>query len=279
LHLDKLESEYINRFTTIFVSIDGVEELTDFYRGNGVYKKVIDNLIKIRQNGFKNEVIARMTLMEETDFYKNVRWLLDNPDFSFSSVHWQLDAGFWKNDFNKRDFKKWIDNNYIPKLDEIVKFWVENMEKNGIVLKLYPLLGVMYSLLNEENSLLRCGSGWSNYTIQTDGNIIPCPAMIGMKDYYLGHIEKINPLKLKKVFVGTPCTNCSILPKCGGRCLFANITKQWSSNNYNQVCKTVKNHIKLLSSVLPQIKNLIEQKKILKSDFNHIKYNSCEIIP
>jgi putative peptide-modifying radical SAM enzyme len=279
LHLDKLESEYVNRFSTIFVSIDGKEELTDFYRGNGVYKKVIDNLINIKQNGFKNEIIARMTIMEETDIYENVRWLLNNPDFSFNSIHWQLDAGFWKNDFTKRDFKKWIEHNYNLKLKKLVKFWVKNMEKNGIVLRLYPFLGVMHSILNKENCLLRCGSGWSNYSIQTDGNIIPCPAMIGMNDYYMGQIEKTNPLELRKFFVETPCTNCNILLKCGGRCLYANITKQWSPNDYNLVCKTVKNHINSLDSVLPRIKKLIDQKRIRISDFEHVKYNSCEVIP
>ncbi len=32
------------------------------------------------------------------------------------------------------------------------------METEGKVLRLYPLLGVMQSLLTEEGSLLRCGS-------------------------------------------------------------------------------------------------------------------------
>jgi len=33
LHLHKLEPEYMNRLTTIFVSLDGKEKLTDYYRG------------------------------------------------------------------------------------------------------------------------------------------------------------------------------------------------------------------------------------------------------
>ncbi|MBT8172090.1 4Fe-4S cluster-binding domain-containing protein, partial [Candidatus Bathyarchaeota archaeon] len=37
LHLDKLEPEYLNQLTTIFISIDGKRTLTDFYRGKGVY--------------------------------------------------------------------------------------------------------------------------------------------------------------------------------------------------------------------------------------------------
>ena len=44
LLLDKLEPKYLNRFHTILVSIDGEEALTDYYRGKGTFRKVIDNL-------------------------------------------------------------------------------------------------------------------------------------------------------------------------------------------------------------------------------------------
>ena len=156
---------------------------------------------------------------------------------------------------------------------------VNTMETEGKVLRLYPLLGVTQSLLLKEESLLRCGSGWANYSIQTDGHIIPCPAMSGMKDYYLGHIQDSHPLRLKRVYVRQPCTNCEILRECGGRCLYANITKRWSDAEYSLVCKTVKNLVELLRLSLPRVKRLIGEEKIGLSDFDHPKYNSCEIIP
>ena len=279
LHLHKLEPEYLNRLSTIFVSIDGTKKLTDYYRGKGVYRKVTENINAARKNGFKGEIVARMTLMEETDIYKNIRWLLNNPDYSFSSVHWQLDAGFWKKDFKKRHFKEWVETSYNPQIKNLVAFWVDTMETYGKVLRLYPLLGVMQSLLLGEESSLRCGSGWANYSIQTDGHIIPCPAMNGMKDYYLGHIQDSNPLHLKQVYVGQPCTSCEILGECGGRCLYANITQRWSSEAYSMVCKTVKNLVESLRLSLPRVKTLINHEKISLSDFDHLKYNSCEIIP
>jgi len=279
LHLNRLEPEYMNRLSTIFVSIDGTEKLTDYYRGKGVYRKVIENIKAIRKNGFEGEIIARMTLMEETDIYENVRWLLNNPDHSFSSIHWQLDAGFWKNDFAKRPFAEWVEENYNPQIKKLVEFWVRLMEMKGKVLRLYPFLGVMQSLLTGEESLLRCGAGWINYSIQTDGHIIPCPSMSGMKDYYLGHIQDSHPLQLKRVYVGQPCTSCEILRECGGRCLYANITKRWSNEAYDLVCKTVKNLVESLKASLPRVKTLIDDEKIRLSDFDHVKYNSCEIIP
>jgi uncharacterized protein len=279
LHLNELDPEYLNRLSTIFVSIDGTEKLTDYYRGKRVYRKAIENVKNIIKKGFKGEIIARMTLMEQTDIYENVRWLLNNPDHSFSSIHWQLDAGFWKNDFHKRPFAEWVKENYNPQIRRLVDFWVNTMETRGEVLRLYPLLGVMQSLLTGEESLLRCGSGWANYSIQTDGHIIPCPAMSGMKDYYLGHIRDSHPLRLKRVYVGQPCTSCEILRECGGRCLYANITKRWSDQAYSLVCKTVKNLVDTLRSSLPQVQRLIDDERISRSAFDHLKYNSCEIIP
>jgi radical SAM protein with 4Fe4S-binding SPASM domain len=126
---------------------------------------------------------------------------------------------------------------------------------------------------------MRCGGGWINYAIQTDGNIIPCPTMWGMKDYYLGHIKSTDPLKLKKVYVGMPCVKCDVFSICGGRCLYANVVKRWDSEAYNLVCNTVRNLIEATASQMPRIKELIECGKISLADFEFMKYNGCEIIP
>ncbi|MEM2995251.1 MAG: TIGR04084 family radical SAM/SPASM domain-containing protein [Candidatus Bathyarchaeia archaeon] len=280
LLLDRLEPSYVNRFHTIIVSIDGDEALTDYYRGEGVHRKVVNNLKLVKSRGFRGEIIARMTVMEQTDIYRQVLWLLNNADFPFTSVHWQLNAGFWSNDYSKRNFKEWAEKNYNLGIRRLVQHWVNVMNEKGVVLRLYPFMGVAQSLLKgENNSPLRCGAGWINYAIQTDGTIIPCPSMWGIRQYYLGHISTANPLKLKKVFVGEPCTKCDIYHICGGRCLYANITKRWSSQAYNEICKTVRNLIETVHQEIPRIKNLIEKGKISLKDFEFLKYNGCEIIP
>ncbi|MGQ9640677.1 MAG: TIGR04084 family radical SAM/SPASM domain-containing protein [Candidatus Bathycorpusculaceae bacterium] len=280
LLLDHLEPEYVNRFDTVLVSLDGDEALTDFYRGRGVFRRVVENLRLIRQNGFNGELIARMTVMEQTDIYKQVKWLLENSKFPFSSVHWQLNAGFWSGDFERRNFKKWSGESYNPGIRRLVKHWVDCMEEKGVVFRLYPFLGVAQSfLLGEEKSLLRCGAGWINYAIQTDGHVIPCPSMWGIRNYYLGHISTANPLRLRKVFVGETCAKCDILGVCGGRCLYAHITKRWKDEAYKEVCKTVRNLIDAVSQEIPRINKLIEKGRIRLEDFNFMKYNGCEIIP
>jgi putative peptide-modifying radical SAM enzyme len=281
LLLDKLEPKYVNRFHTILVSIDGEEALTDYYRGKGTFRKVVNNLKLIKQNGFKGELIARMTIMEQTDIYKQVRWLLCNDEFSFSSVHWQLNAGFWGNDYQRRNFEQWAKANYIPGVKQLAGFWVDQMEEKSVVLKLYPFLGIADSLLHEEkNCRIRCGGGWINYAIQTDGYIIPCPTMWGMKKYYLGHITDLDPRKIKKIFVDQPpCANCSILNVCGGRCLYANVTKRWSDEAYGKVCHTVAELVEAVKTEVPRIQRLVSERKISLKDFDFVKYNGCEIIP
>jgi uncharacterized protein len=281
LQLDKLESKYVNRFHTILVSIDGEEALTDYYRGAGTFRNVIDNLKLIKQNGFQGELIARVTVMEQTDIYKQIRWLLNNDEFSFSSVHWQLNAGFWGNDYQRRNFEEWSQASYIPGVKKLAEFWVDQMAEKGVVLKLYPLLGIVNSVLHEEKeSLMRCGGGWINYAIQTDGYIIPCPTMWGMKKYYLGNIANADPLNLPKIFVDNPpCVTCSILGLCGGRCLYANITKRWSDEAYTKVCNTVAELVATVKGEVPRMKNLIEKGRLRLEDFDYLKFNGCEIIP
>jgi radical SAM protein with 4Fe4S-binding SPASM domain len=192
-----------------------------------------------------------------------------------------LNAGFWGNDYQRRNFEQWTEISYIPGVKQLAKFWVDQMEEKGVVLKLYPLLGIADSLLHEEkNCLMRCGGGWINYAIQTDGYIMPCPTMWGMKKYYLGHISNADPSKIKKIFVDQPpCTNCSILNVCGGRCLYANITKRWNDEAYSKVCHTVAELIEAVKTEVPRIQRLLKNEKINIKDFDFIKYNGCEIIP
>ena len=139
------------------------------------------------------------------------------------------------------------------------------MISDNEVLKIYPLLGIANSLLfGEKKSFLRCGGGWINYTIQTDGYIIPCPIMWGMKKYYLGNIKDSNPLNLTKVRIElSPCIDCDIFGLCGGRCLYANITKRWEKEAYEQVCINTKELIDSIKREIPYIKKIIDSKKIL----------------
>jgi len=275
--LDRMGPNYVNRFESIFVSLDGNETITDLYRGNGTYKKVMGNLKKIRENGYSGEIVARMTVAEATEICTQVLELTMNP--LISAVHWQLDALFWQNDYPKREFSRWTRESYNPGVRNLVQEWVKHMEDSGEVWSLYPFVGVTDSLLKEKPSRLRCGAGWCVFNIQTDGHITPCPVMAGMRDYYLGNIMRDDPRRLRTVSVREPCTNCDLFSLCGGRCLYANVTRLWGTEGFNEVCQTVRNLITSLKEALPKIQKLLQDGKIELANFEKLHHNGCEVIP
>ncbi len=278
LLLNQLPPDITNRFCTILVSIDGRRELTDTHRGAGVYDRVMKNVRKIRANGYTGELIARMTITEDTDIVDAVRYLASNPDYSYSSIHWQIDANY-AGDYHLRQFGKWTTGSYNPGIRTLVQYWVDYMEASGKVLRWYPFLDPMEDLLRGKSSRLRCGSGYANYSIMTDGNIGPCPIMIGMSQYYVGHISTSHPLELAEVPIAGECTACQIRAFCGGRCLYSNITQPWGREERRLVCNTVENLHDALHEALPRVRTLIGRGVISISDFAHEKFNGCEIIP
>jgi uncharacterized protein len=278
LLLDKLTPEIISRFSTILVSLDGPEMLTDANRGAGTYRKVMENIKKICVNGYNQELVARMTVTESTDIDDAVHWLSDNQDYSFSSIHWQLDANF-ANDFSNRRFSEWVRKSYNPGIIRLITDWVDHMEERGKVLRWYPFLDPMEDLLLGRRTRLRCGSGYANYSIMTDGHIAPCPVMTGMSQYYVGHIRDADPQDLAVITINGECTDCTLFEFCGGRCLYSNITKPWAEDERRIICSTVENLFYGLSDVLPRVKDLIAKEVVCPADFSHEKYNGCEIIP
>ena len=280
--LDRVPAEYLNRLHTISISIDGNSELTNYYRGDGIYELITKNAAIVRKKGFKGEIIARMTVQEETDIYESVLHLLTNSDFCFDSVHWQLNALFWRNDYQKRKegFLKWVTESYNPGIQKLIDLWVNKMKEDGVVLQMYPFVNIMNSLLRGEKTHLRCGAAWTEYNVQTDGKLSPCPVMSGMSDYYAGDIFKGKPDQLRVIHVVGECLKCDILDICGGRCLYANTTMKWGTDGFKEVCSTVRFLINALLEKKTIIEQLIREGVIHLDDFKKgIEYNSCEIIP
>jgi putative peptide-modifying radical SAM enzyme len=278
LLLHRLPEHIVNRFATILISIDGDQEITDAGRGTGTYRRVMENIHYILAGGYRGEIIARMTVHEQTDIFHSVMHLAQNPDYSFSSIHWQIDANFW-NDYQIRDFKKWSEESYIPGIRSLIDTWILRMEQTGIVDCWYPFIDPVEDMLLGIPSGLRCGSGYANYTILTNGQITPCPIMVGMSDYYVGDISTADPARLSVIRVPGPCERCDILNLCGGRCLYSAIMEPWPEEGRELVCHTVRTLFDDLTDALPRIRNLLETGVIAEESFAHEKFNGCEIIP
>ncbi len=75
------------------------------------------------------------------------------------------------------------------------------------------------------------------------------------------------------------CGDCAIASFCGGRCLYAAVTEPWPAAGRAEVCGTVRNLHDALVGALPRIRALLEDGTIAPADFDHVKFNGCEIIP
>ncbi len=273
LLLDNLPQKYVNRIQKILVSLDGERKRTDHNRGKGVYNRIMRNISLIK-NSYKGEIIARMTVAQDCpDIDRQVISLYKN---GFSSIHWQLDAGFYAFDFDEEKVTTFV-KEYNRRISNLVDYWIQKMEK-GIILTLYPFVGVVSSLLKKENTQLRCGAGHAGYCITTNGTIVACPITSHIKDFAAGTLDTC-PQDLKKFAVSGRCLMCKIRIVCGGRCLYWNKAHLWPHQGDDLICETVRHLVRKLESVIPVIEQLIQKGVVQQSDFEYEKYFGPEIIP
>jgi len=271
--LDQLPSEYMNSIGKILVSLDGDKERTDYNKGQGTYDLVMNNIERIRQNGFQGEIVARMTISEFSDIYNQVLHLIKE---GFTCIHWQLDAGFFKFDYDDEKFTKFV-NEYNKQISKLIEFWIKDMKENKRVLKIYPFVGIMQDILNNTKTKLRCGAGYGGYAIDTREKIIACPIMNSIVDFEAGNLD-CNPEKLKK-FEISECKDCNYLDLCGGRCLYWRKANLWPESGNKLICKTIKHLIDELKAKLPKIQELLQKRVIRPCDFDYEKFFGPEIIP
>ena len=272
--LDKIPREYLDKLDAILVSIDGVREVTNFYRGNGVYEMVVDKVKKIR-GYYSGDLIARMAVSEESDIYRDVMHLLSLP---FDHVHWQLNV-VWAPDDSWKDFDGWLRHNYTPGITKLANFWINSI-KNGKIPGIVPFQGVIKRMLFNEGGL-PCGAGRDSFSITTDGRILACPIGGEFKWNELGDIWNNEPEDIRNsVDVDEPCKSCDIYPICGGRCLFANKERLWGEEGFNKICSTVRHLVSEMNRVREEIEKLIEDGIYAREDFYYPPFNNTtEIIP
>ncbi|MEM4576993.1 MAG: TIGR04084 family radical SAM/SPASM domain-containing protein [Candidatus Nezhaarchaeales archaeon] len=276
LLIDKLPMDYWLRMSAVLLSIDGVEETTDAHRGKGVYKAIIEAAKKLRSMCYEGDIIARMTLTESSDVYRDVLHLLSLE--IFDHVHWQLNA-VWNP--NMIAFKRWATRDYIPKLKALVDLWTFRALK-GEILGIAPFKALSYAMIKGlDLGSPPCGAGWASLAINTNGDVLACPIAVDVKWARLGNVREssCNDL-LGVVRIGEPCVSCNYNNLCGGRCLYAYYERLWGDEGFGLMCEVSR----ALIDKLRQVKPVIE--KALKSNganLESLRYptfpNSIEIIP
>ncbi len=275
LLVDKLPERFWRRMDTVLLSVDGPREITDYYRGRGVYDAVMRAAEKLRSSGFSGDLIARMAVSELSDIERDVRHLLSLG--IFDHVHWQLDV-IWSDRW--RDFHGWADESYKPGLRKLVDFWIREMRK-GRVLGIVPFQGVMRAVLLGGMKVPPCGAGVDAFAISTDGRILACPIAFESDWAFLGRLGEVSPDDLpNRVRIGGRCSSCPYLNLCGGRCLFANKESYWSDEDVEKVCEITRYMLDLILSRKDEILKLVRQGVIDEKDLLYPAYNNTtEIIP
>jgi len=275
-----LDPSYINRFHTILLSLDGGQEITDRHRAPGVYNKVTDAGRYLRDNGFKGDLIARMTVSTDADIYRDVMHLVHLE--MFDHIHWQLDFEmFWEGGKELEGVKDWLKRSYNPGIKKLVDKWVAQLFSKsdiGLIPFIVPVKGLISGLPGK----LWCGSGLDFWGITTDGKLTACPVNLDKEELMAGDIFSTEPKKIRDaILIQEPCLSCDIYDFCGGRCLLMNRGRDSiSDEGWELMCSSVRYLKQELEFVKADIMDRYEKDSFVRAVFDYPEFNnSTEIIP
>lgn len=270
LLLDSVPISLLRSLNIIFVSINGDARAQEKDRGSGTFKKVMDNIIKLKPR-LNNFIIGRITATEETNIYKSVLNLIDYVD----AVYWQI--------VNKPKFGKADNfiNHYKKGIRTLFDFWLKNF-KNGRNLNIIPFQAIAASLVFDypQNKWFRCGAGSRLQTIDIDGNIYWCDEYVGVKKAMVGNIEsgRVNLQNKINTDIFSDCKRCEVSSICLGRC--RRCLEEYSISHVRNYCILSKYLIKIISRKKNIIKNIIRRRGYAFEDFYPASIYDCtEEIP
>lgn len=274
--IDRLPRDYWLQMDVVLLSIDGVEEVTDKHRGRGVYGKVVEAARRLREMGYEGDLIARMTLTESNDVYRDVVHLLSLG--IFDHVHWQLNA-IWNP--NVERFVSWLFNHYVPKLRRLVDLWISKLLK-GEVLGVAPFKALSHAIIRGLSlGAPPCGAGWGALAVNTSGDVLACPIAVDASWARLGDVKTSTFVDLlEKVRIGSPCTSCDYGALCGGRCLYAYHERLWGDEGFKVLCRITKVLIDQLYENKPKMEKAIKEGSVSLEALDYPPFlNTIEIIP
>ncbi len=209
--LDDLPDSVLARLSNVLVSIDGGEEVTDGYRGKGIYRQVVKNVNKIRDR-LGGTLTARVTWSSADTSFEE----LDELAQSFDYVYFQFVA---------------MEGAYAPEMVEKRKAVLSRLVEKFFASeeRVYPVIPVMGVVRNQVlpsratelyAGLTQCRVSSHILNIMPDGKIFPCPDMMYMPDMQQGDIVanwlRKSPLQPHP---DMPCQACEAFAWCRGNCM------------------------------------------------------------
>jgi radical SAM protein with 4Fe4S-binding SPASM domain len=235
--LDDLPGAVLQRLSNVLVSIDGGPEVTDRYRGKGIYRRIMRNVEQVRER-LGGTLTARVTWSDERISFDE----LDALTRSFDYVYFQFVAGdaYGPASMTRRK----------AVLTQLVERFFRDTET---LYPLIPLMGVVRNKLLPTRALEQC-AGRSQCRVSTqllnvmpDGRIYPCPDLMHLPEMQTGDIAanwlRRSPLQQHPAM---PCGRCEAQDWCRGNCMknlhlgYVRGDEAWRQRVTDPVCELVR---------------------------------------
>jgi len=211
--LDGLPEWMLARFSNILVSIDGGEQITDGYRGRGIWRQVIRNLDKVHAR-VGGTITARVTWGNPETSFEELDELATAVE-AFDYLYWQFVAD------------RMYDGDSVDRRKAVLVRLIEKFFSRSD--ELYPLIPIMGIVRNKLlpnrgrelcGGLTQCRASSHLLNVMPDGSIFPCPDMMYAEEMKMGEIQgnwlKRSPLQPTATM---PCGDCEAVSWCRGNCM------------------------------------------------------------
>lgn len=133
------------------------------------------------------------------------------------------------------------------------------------------------SISNNARMACRCNAARTHFEVDTNGDIYPCPSLVGMTDFRMGNVHTgLEDNKAKSFREDTfcsnlqACSNCWAKYLCGGPCAYVSaVTSGRPDIPYGPECELTKHLIELAGYIVARLRverpGLLEQVLALRS--------------
>ncbi len=235
--LDDLPEWVLRRLDNILVSIDGGEQVTDGYRGRGIYRQVMRNVERVHAR-VGGSLTARMTWSSDEIDLAQIEALLDRFDylyFQFVADHAYGDAALIR--------RKAV-------LDDLVARFFRDADT---LLPVIPLMGIVRNKLfpqivdERHHGRAQCRVSSHILNVMPDGRIFPCPDLMHLPEMQMGDLAEnwLLPSPLQQ-HPDMPCGACEAQAWCRGNCMknlwmgYVRKDDAWRRGITDPVCELVR---------------------------------------
>jgi radical SAM protein with 4Fe4S-binding SPASM domain len=235
--LDDLPDAVLQRLSNVLVSIDGGPEVTDGYRGKGIYRQIQRNIAAVRER-LGGTLTARVTWSDERISFEE----LDALTCSFDYVYFQFVAGDAYGPASMARRK--------AVLSRLVECFFGTSDT------LYPFIPLMGAVRNKLfpsraaeqcEGLTQCRVSTHLVNVMPDGRVFPCPDLMHRPEMQMGDI-RANWLRRSALqpHPAMPCSRCEAQPWCRGNCMknlhlgYVLGDQDWRERVTDPVCELVR---------------------------------------